>query len=347
METVDERVTEEVEALEAILMDDVSIKSAPNGIPYAVEAVVFPATADDTDQQYVRVTLEVKLTPGYPDNAPEVFLRNPRGLDDDQLRIIMEQIEEKCNNCCGDPVIYDLIELVREHLTSSNLPACPCTICLYGFSEGDHFIKTSCYHYYHAHCLAQHASKTEKFFNEEQEKLPHFQRSKTFEVLCPICREPIKCDVETLSKASLPLAVQNASIMEPDEKLREMQDYMSALYIQQKEKGGIIDPDAADNKVLLVNEPATPEEEPETPRWRQRQIEQQERQRQRALQQRDGHGHGHGRPPQQPRLPKPPPPTKPEEDGDEDGVDGNGTQRSIGRQRRGRGRGARLNHRNR
>lgn len=74
-------------------------------------------------------------------------------------------------------------------------------------------------------------------------------------MLCPICREPIKCDVETLSKAPLPLAVQNASIMEPDEKLREMQDYMSALYIQQKEKGGIIDPDAADSKVLLVNEP--------------------------------------------------------------------------------------------
>lgn len=173
---------------------------------------MFPATADDTDQQYVRVTLEVKLTPGYPDNAPEVFLRNPRGLDDDRLRIIMDQIEEKCNSCCGDPVIYDLIEvtfqtraclsgdyymlvveishiyrfnlqLVREHLTSSNLPACPCTICLYGFSDGDHFIKTSCYHYYHAYCLAEHATKTEKFFNEEQEKLPHFQRSKTFEVM--------------------------------------------------------------------------------------------------------------------------------------------------------------------
>ena len=75
---------------------------------------MFPATADDTDQQYVRVTLEVKLTPGYPDIAPEVFLRNPRGLDDDQLRIIMDQIEEKCNSCCGDPVIYDLIEVIFQ-----------------------------------------------------------------------------------------------------------------------------------------------------------------------------------------------------------------------------------------
>lgn len=77
-----------------------------------MEAVVFPATADDTDQQYVRVTLEVKLTSGYPDKAPEVSLRNPRGLDDDRLRIIMNQIADKCNSCCGDPIIYDLIEVI-------------------------------------------------------------------------------------------------------------------------------------------------------------------------------------------------------------------------------------------
>ena len=74
-------------------------------------------------------------------------------------------------------------------------------------------------------------------------------------MLCPVCREPIKCDVETLSKAPLPLAVQSAAIMEPDDKLRELQEYMSALYVHQKEKGGIIDPEAADSKVLLVNEP--------------------------------------------------------------------------------------------
>ncbi|KAK3908439.1 E3 ubiquitin-protein ligase RNF25 [Frankliniella fusca] len=375
-ELADERVLEEIEALEAILMDDVSVKKSSGGTPYLVEADVFPATADDTDQQYVRVTVEVKLTLGYPDTPPVVVLRNPRGLDDERLRVIMDQIEEKCQSCCGDPIIYDLIELVREHLTSSNLPACPCTICLYGFSEGDQFIKTTCYHYYHAYCLSEHATKTEKFFKEEQEKLPQFQRSKTFEVLCPICREPIKCDVETLSKAPLPLAVQSACIMEPDAKLRELQDYMSALYIQQKEKGGIIDPDAADSKVLLVNEPyyvvikssqtvngsstsnsnpffgsgesctnigrAPPEEETTTPRWRQRQLEQQERQRQRAMQQRDG------RPMQQPKPPKPPKPTKTNDDDDDDDDNADHEpQRSIGRQRRGRGRGQKINHRNR
>ncbi|KAJ1531474.1 hypothetical protein ONE63_000149 [Megalurothrips usitatus] len=261
--------------------------------------------------------------------------------------------------------------MVREHLTSSNLPACPCTICLYGFSEGDDFIKTMCYHYYHSYCLAEHASKTEKFFKEEQEKLPLFQRAKSFEVLCPICREPIKCDVETLSKAPPPLALQNAPIMEPDAKLRELQDYMSALYIQQKEKGGIIDPDAADSKVLLVNEPyyvvikssqslvgsstsqsnnfcegaescanserSPVEEEPTVPRWRQRQLEQQERQRQQAIQQREGRSVQHPKP----QPPKPPKPTKPLDDETEE------PQRSIGRQRRGRGRGQKINHRNR
>lgn len=82
---------------------------------------MFPATADDTDQQYVRVTLEVKLSPGYPDNPPEVSLRNPRGLDDDRLRAIMEQVEEKCQNCLGDPVIYDLIEVELSSSMDANL----------------------------------------------------------------------------------------------------------------------------------------------------------------------------------------------------------------------------------
>lgn len=86
--------------------------SLHSGVPLTVEASVFPATADDTDQQYVRVTLEVKIVPGYPDEPPEVSLRNPRGLDDDRLKTIMAQVNEKCQNCCGDPIIYDLIEVI-------------------------------------------------------------------------------------------------------------------------------------------------------------------------------------------------------------------------------------------
>ncbi|CAG5045275.1 unnamed protein product [Parnassius apollo] len=111
---VDERVSDEVEALQAILMNDVTIKREGNK-PTIIETIVHPLTGDDTDQQYVCVTLEVKLTPDYPDSSPEVTLRNPRGLDDQLLFTINSQIKEKLAECLGQPVVFELIEVIRQH----------------------------------------------------------------------------------------------------------------------------------------------------------------------------------------------------------------------------------------
>ena len=71
-----------------------------------------PATADDTDQQYVRVTLEVTLPHGYPETPPSISLRNPRGLDDDTLTAIRNDALDKIKASKGMPVIYDLIEVI-------------------------------------------------------------------------------------------------------------------------------------------------------------------------------------------------------------------------------------------
>lgn len=103
-------MTDEIEALEAILMDDVVIKRVGD-VPQVIETVLHPSTGDDVEQQYVCVTLVVKLTPGYPDSIPEVTLRNPRGLDDDILANIHVQIREKIADCLGSPVIFELIEV--------------------------------------------------------------------------------------------------------------------------------------------------------------------------------------------------------------------------------------------
>lgn len=97
-----------MEALQAILMDDVIIKIV-DGVPEIIETVVHPSTGDDTDQQFVCVTLEVKLTPGYPEKSPEVYLRNPRGLDDEILGEIKKQIKHKLDECLGQPVVFELI----------------------------------------------------------------------------------------------------------------------------------------------------------------------------------------------------------------------------------------------
>lgn len=96
--------------MEAILMDDVVIKRVGD-VPDIIETVVHPSTGDDTDQQFVCVTLEVKLTPEYPDTSPDVVLRNPRGLDDMLLASINSQIRNKLNDCLGQPVVFELIEV--------------------------------------------------------------------------------------------------------------------------------------------------------------------------------------------------------------------------------------------
>ncbi|XP_069705618.1 E3 ubiquitin-protein ligase RNF25 [Periplaneta americana] len=266
---VDERVVDEVEALKAILMDELIVRTNESGYPEAVETVLFPSTADDALQQYVCLTLVVELPPGYPDVPPVTSLRNPRGLDDSVLGRIERETKEKCESYRGQAVIYELIELVKEYLTASNLPSCQCAICLYGFREGDHFTKTQCYHYFHSHCLACHVTSSEKSYQEELDKLPAWQRNQQpqspCQVLCPVCREPIQCDMALLSTAAPPLDVENARQFELSDELRSLQRQMAALFSHQKSRGGIIDPEAEESKLLLVTETPEPEGDDDPP----------------------------------------------------------------------------------
>lgn len=63
-------------------------------------------------------------------------------------------------------------QVAKEHLTEENIPCCQCTICLYGFADGDVFTKTQCYHYFHSHCLARYVRHAlEQIALEEADKL--------------------------------------------------------------------------------------------------------------------------------------------------------------------------------
>ncbi|KAK6625488.1 hypothetical protein RUM43_005786 [Polyplax serrata] len=257
---MDERVEEEIEALKAILMDEVIVKQEGNGTA-TIETDVFPATASDHSSQYVRVTLIFSLPVGYPDVMPTVDLKNPRGLDDSVLKIMKKDIETKMENLIGEPVVFEIIEVVRERLTESNLPSCHCVICLYGFSESDQFIKTQCYHYFHSYCLVCHLKTSERIYKEEQEKLPAWQRTSSYKQQCPVCRETITVDTENLSKAAPPIERENARNFEIDDNLLALQKKMAALFKHQQSRGGIIDLEAEESKLLLVTSPVSEENE--------------------------------------------------------------------------------------
>lgn len=153
-------------------------------MPELIETTILPNVGEDVDRQYVRITLQVIPCEHYPDVKPKWNLRNSRGLDDLSISKIRKAIEEKLNEALGQPVVFDLIEVIREHLTDSNLPSGQCVICLYGFQDGDEFTKTICYHYLHSYCLARHLIASHKNYEEELEKLPVWQRksAKPFKV---------------------------------------------------------------------------------------------------------------------------------------------------------------------
>lgn len=258
---MDERVADEIEALRAILLDDeLRVKENERGEPECIETVLFPSTGEDSQSQYVCVTLIVRLPVGYPDTSPAISLRNPRGLDEDTVRLMRSDAEAKCKDFIGQPVMFELIELIREHLTRSNLPTDQCAVCLYGFREGDEFTKTECYHYFHSHCLAAHVAAAERYYREEQEKLPQWQQDTTnkFQAICPVCRESIDCDVESLCSAPPPIDVEAATDFSVTAELRELQKQMAALFLRQQQKGGIIDLEAEGVKTLVRTEDEPP-----------------------------------------------------------------------------------------
>ncbi|GAB0088099.1 E3 ubiquitin-protein ligase RNF25 [Sergentomyia squamirostris] len=245
-----------MESLEAILMDDVNILRNPeSGFPELIETTVLPTVGGDTTRQYVCVTLQVIPEAGYPDVKPKFKLRNPRGLSESTINAIEEAMRAKLDKNLGQAVIFDLIEIVREHLTESNLPSGSCVVCLYGFCDGDEFTKTICYHYLHSYCLARHLHASKRNYHEEHDKLPAWQKlqAKPFQATCPVCREPISDKVEPLNSAQPPLELENAPNFQLTDEIRDLQTKMQDLFLRQKSRGGIIDVDAEENNVISID----------------------------------------------------------------------------------------------
>lgn len=226
-----------------------------SGFPELIETVVLPTVGEEIDSQYVCITLQVMPTIDYPDVKPNYQLRNPRGLDDNGIEMIRMAVEQKLNDSIGSPMVFDLIDVIREHLTDSNLPSGQCVVCLYGFQEGDAFTKTVCYHHLHSYCLARHLDASKHNYDEELEILPAWQRqtAKPYQAYCPVCRESIDDDPEPLRTASPPCELQNAPDFELTSDLKGLQARMANLYMHQKQRGGIIDLNAEDSNVISID----------------------------------------------------------------------------------------------
>ncbi|XP_061567147.1 E3 ubiquitin-protein ligase RNF25 [Cololabis saira] len=247
-------VQSEIEVLESIYLDDLQVDRRRDG-GWEVSLVLYPSTGEDSVSQFVRLTLTLTLDQQYPSSSPAISIQNPRGLSDDKLHSVQTCLQVEAQSCLGSPVLYQLIEKAKEILTESNIPHGNCVICLYGFKEGESFTKTSCYHYFHSHCLGRYVCHSERELQQREKEL---QEDKTRDgaehqeltVVCPVCREPLAYDIDQLLSSPAPRLpeLDEAAIgSDFQHKWCELQKVLE----KQRAKGGIIDPEVESNRFLI------------------------------------------------------------------------------------------------
>lgn len=251
-------VQSEIEVLQSIYLDELQVDTREDR-GWEVSLDLYPSTAEDSVSQFVRLTLTLSLDQQYPSSSPGISIRNPRGLSDDKLSSVQKCLQLEAQSCLGSPMLYQLIEKAKEILTESNIPHGNCVICLYGFKEGETFTKTSCYHYFHSHCLGRYVSHSERELQQREKEL---EEDKTRDradhqeltVVCPVCREPLTYDVTQLLSSpapQLPELDEAAIGSDFQQKWRELQKLLES----QRSRGGIIDPEVESNRFLIhINE---------------------------------------------------------------------------------------------
>lgn len=107
--------------LESIYLDELQVvKGNGRSSPWEIYITLHPATAEDQDSQYVCFTLVLQVPAQYPHEVPEISIRNPRGLSDEQIHKISQALSHVANAGLGTAMLYELIE-VRGMLTWQNV----------------------------------------------------------------------------------------------------------------------------------------------------------------------------------------------------------------------------------
>ncbi|GIY03612.1 e3 ubiquitin-protein ligase RNF25 [Caerostris extrusa] len=75
-------VEQELETLQCIYINEIAVQHEEKCTTVSLD--IHPATADNHDEQYVRMTLKFNLNTEYPETIPEISIHNPRGLSEEK-----------------------------------------------------------------------------------------------------------------------------------------------------------------------------------------------------------------------------------------------------------------------
>ncbi|XP_078484101.1 E3 ubiquitin-protein ligase RNF25-like [Ciona intestinalis] len=249
-------VEDEIMVLQSIYEDKIKIERDLDNKVKEVGICLYPATADDTSSQYLKLELVFTIPDQYPEEHLKFTFKSSRGLSDEHLNKLKQQMMDLIDSHDEDVNLFDLIELAKESLTLNNIPCDPCPVCLLSFQADDDFLKSPCFHHFHDHCLLQ-------YYNHYHSNIEYFQTSTNpidgppkkksevppGQVPCPICRELVEVDIDALQKAKEP-ETQELSVENLEEYKRNVKQ-MNEIYERQLKVGGIINLDAEKKKHLL------------------------------------------------------------------------------------------------
>ncbi|KAH8039229.1 hypothetical protein HPB51_005475 [Rhipicephalus microplus] len=206
----------EIEALKAIYIHELEVGCDESQQSTCVKVSLHPATADNAEEQYVRLDLVLVIPPEYPDVLPEITIRNPRGLSDDKIAKIQEDLQDTAQENVGSPMLYQLIER------------------------------------YVRHALEQIALEKAHKMSPTPPSANADDHAASTKVVCPVCRLPLPPLLGLTEEEHPPPMEQQhqpAFCMTPE--LEQLQQSMAQLYVHQQRQGGIINVDAEKNKFLL------------------------------------------------------------------------------------------------
>ncbi|KAJ8341453.1 hypothetical protein SKAU_G00337440 [Synaphobranchus kaupii] len=116
----------ELEALASIFGDDFEDirKNHPWKVkrPPEVYLCLRPKGLRNGQESYVKVDLEVKCPPTYPDVPPEFELKNANGLSNDNLHNLQTELAKLAAERCGEVMIYEMADFVQGFLSEHDVP---------------------------------------------------------------------------------------------------------------------------------------------------------------------------------------------------------------------------------
>ncbi|VAH76412.1 unnamed protein product [Triticum turgidum subsp. durum] len=123
MEDYEQEQEMELEALQAILMDDIKeIDPSESGIDTnsrCFEILLSPQDDDFDEAAHVPVQMALVFahTEKYPDEPPLVNIKSVRGIKPDDLTSLKEKLDQEATENLGMAMIYTLLDSAKEWLT--------------------------------------------------------------------------------------------------------------------------------------------------------------------------------------------------------------------------------------